>query len=177
MVTLPRYRHEGRVSIIPALEAMIDALDESLRVIVTVADEINTVEAYREMDEEVGIFISEDDLRRDVENGQDQSMVEIGHVQRRIAEVQSLKAAFESEVLPSSEVLTKTYVALMDSINYEAIRVYGLTTGDNTSDWNAKRLAEDKKEEYRIHLYSYALIAAFGVMPFMRWHRFPFDTP
>lgn len=177
MTIQPKYRHTGRDSVVVAFEAMIDALDEMLKITIEVDEEIGTIEAYRAMDEEVGIYTSEEELRIDVEKGQDQSMADIGHIQRRIAEVKELKAAYESPVVPSKEVLAKTYTALMHSINYEAIRVYGLTAGDDTSGWNAKQLAEDKKEKYRIHLYSYALIAAFGVMPFMKWHRFPFDTP
>jgi len=171
----PRYRHDARKYIAQALKTMLENLDKQLEITDHVTGILDTVEEHRKMDEDFAMKSTEEELAKSLEDSRDQSIAEIGHIQRRIDEVKQLKAAFESSKSPSIEVIEKTYWALFDSIVFEAVRRHGMLLEPDKSTWSAERLAEDKREKYNIYMYSQALMLGFGVMPQMCWYRFPFD--
>lgn len=177
MASGPRYRHESRDTIIEALDIMLENLNQHLEITDSVSLKLDTLEVQRSIEKDLDIECTDAETQKHVDESRDQSTAEIGHIQKRIAEVMYLKEAFASAKQPSLEILQNTYRALYDSIVFESIKRYGLVLNSDKSKWCSKRLEEDEREKRSIHLYAQALMLGFGTWPQMRWYRFPFDRP
>lgn len=171
----PRYRHEAREYIVLALDTMIENLSYKLQISESVSYQLDTPEAIREMEEDFEMESTEEDRELYLEEARTQSIAGFGHIQRRLDEVRRLKAALESPEPPSSELVEKTYIAIRDSIVFNAIRRHGLVLEHDKSKWNAERHEQERLEKLSLHHYSQALMLGFGLWPQMSWHCFPFD--
>jgi hypothetical protein len=180
----PRYRSNGKQSVIAALQVMIDNLRTKLRIIDRVSFDLDTEEEERKTFELLGEpRPSSEELRQLVGERGDKSIRKLGHIQRRIDEVRWLKEAFEAPEVPTSEILGKTYVALRSSLTLEAIqlclgnpREQIFAVGINSLSLGKEKAEEIERLGKTIQAYSQALVFGFRVDTFF-WNEFPFDDP
>jgi hypothetical protein len=170
-----KYRHDARQYVALALQTMIENLDMHLKVVDSVANELDTMEEHRKLDEELEMNSSDEEIASMLEDSRDETIAKIGHIQRRTEELKLLKKAFESKTRPADDAIASVCAALHDSIVFEAMKIYGFSPEPNTSTWKPEMIEQLKREKYSIHMYAQALMLGFGVMPRMRWHLFPFD--
>lgn len=173
------YRHTSvrAEHIVTALDAMLEHLNHLLKVTDKDAEETDTPEWIQKTELELvpdGKVYTEEELENEVNKNRDQTIAELGHLQRRIGEVKALRDAFAGIECPSDYVILKTFHALKSSITYEAMWLYTFVV-EPSRDRTAEHTAEDLARKQRIRAYSQGLFFGFNCSAHMGWNYFPFD--
>lgn len=163
----PRYIHSNRELVAKALETIRDTLTATLKTTIESTDISDSLESARVMNALLNGGATEDALHQEVNVRRDRTAQTIGHLQKRIAEVQYLVQQFSSETCPDQNVLRTTYDTLMQCVVYETLLVCELH--------KRRPKAWRKQSRARIEVYYSALRFAFSVSPNMNWSLFPYD--
>jgi hypothetical protein len=146
-----------------------------------VSSELDTEEEHRKIfeDDKDEEDISDEEVREWVEISKDRTIRKLGHIQRRIDEVQSLKDAFEDQSGPDLLTLQKTFWTLRSAILLEVMHLcFGNPTQEiftkGVTDLSEEKATEVTNIRKSLEAYSSALMLGFNVSPFF-WSEFPFD--
>ncbi len=179
----PRYKSDYKQYIITALQVMIDNLCIRLQIVEGSSFRLDTEEEHRKLF--AGLCCqtppSPEELRQSVEEARDESIQELGHIQKRIDEVRVLKEVFKGPEVPSPQILNKTYGTLRSSLIHEAMDLCMGNPREKVFATGIAGLDKEKAEEVErigknIQAYSEALMFGFNMSTFF-WNEFPFDSP
>jgi len=174
-----RYKTEHKQMVIDALQAMLDRLQQKLRIYDFVSMHLDTPEEHRDILDTLGIHGSPEELAESLNASRDRSISDLGHIQKRIDEVRCLKEAFEAGT-PSPSNINRAYAAIRSSQLYESMELAVCCPLKQIVAAGVADLSDEKKAEVQLiskmlRVYSDALMFGFNLSP-MFWSEFPFDT-